>query len=83
MTGTVLLQMTFPHHLIPLSAYRDFPGIDLDREENIISLCSNCHNILHYGASYEAMLNDLYNQRKELLQKIGVTISFKQLLSYY
>lgn len=74
---------TEPHHLIPLSAYRDFPGIDLDREENIISLCSNCHNILHYGASYEAMLNDLYNQRKELLQKIGVTISFKQLLSYY
>ncbi|MFQ9597646.1 MAG: HNH endonuclease [Streptococcus sp.] len=43
---------TEPHHLIPLSTYRDFPGIDLDREQNIVSLCSNCHNMLHYGASY-------------------------------
>lgn len=38
---------TEPHHLIPLSAHRDFPEIDLDREQNIVSLCSNCHNLLH------------------------------------
>ncbi|WP_033167123.1 HNH endonuclease [Clostridium sp. KNHs205] len=74
---------TEPHHLIPLSAYRDFPGIDLDREQNIVSLCSNCHNLLHYGSAYKDVLHDLYQQRKELLEEIGITISFEQLLSYY
>lgn len=70
---------TEPYHLILLSAYRDFSGIDLDREQNIVSLCSNCHNMLHYGASY----NELYVQRKELLKQIGIVVSCGQLVSYY
>jgi len=74
---------TEPHHLIPLSAHRDFPGIDLDREQNIVSLCSNCHNLLHYGLEYKDVLYELYQQRKALLEEIGITISFEQLLSYY
>lgn len=74
---------TEPHHLIPLSAHRDFPGIDLDREQNIVSLCSNCHNLLHYGASYKEVLYELYIQRRELLKQIGIMISFEQLLRYY
>ena len=74
---------TEPHHLVPLSAHRDFPGIDLDREQNIVSLCSNCHNILHYGASYKEILYELYIQRRELLKQIGIVISFEQLVSYY
>lgn len=74
---------TEPHHLIPLSAYRDFPGIDLDREQNIVSLCSNCHNLLHYGLEYKGVLYDLYQQRKALLEEIGIKISFEKLLSYY
>lgn len=44
---------TEPHQLIPLSVHRNFPEIDLDREQNIISLCNNCHNLLHYGDSYK------------------------------
>lgn len=74
---------TEPHHLIQLSAYRDFPGIDLDREQNIVSLCSNCHNMLHYGASYKEVLHELYVQRKEFLKQIGIVVSFEQLVSYY
>lgn len=37
-----------PHHLIPIS-FTDYFGVNLDREQNIFSLCSNCHNQIHYG----------------------------------
>lgn len=74
---------TEPYHLILLSAYRDFSGIDLDREQNIVSPCSNCHNMLHYGASYKEVLHELYVQRKELLKQIGIVVSCEQLVSYY
>lgn len=72
-----------PHHIVPLSAAEDFPGVNLDREQNIVSLCSNCHNLLHYGADIEVVLRPLYEQRKELLQMIGIELSFEQLLQYY
>ena len=74
---------TEPHHLVPLSAADDFPGINLDREQNIVSLCSNCHNLLHYGAEAESILRLLFEKRKELLRLIGIDISFEQLMSYY
>lgn len=74
---------TEPHHLVPLSAYRNFQGIDLDRQQNIVSLCSNCHNLLHYGEEYKDVLYTLYIQRKPLLEQIGINISFEKLLSYY
>ena len=74
---------TEPHHLVPLSARTDFPDVDLDREQNIVSLCSNCHNQLHYGADIDELLRPLYEKRKELLESIGIIISFEQLLKYY
>ncbi len=74
---------TEPHHLVPLSAAADFPDIDLDREQNIVSLCSNCHNRLHYGADYEEILRPLYEQRRELLKAIGVDITYEELKKYY
>lgn len=40
---------TEPHHLIPLSRFADFGNTSLNVKENIVSLCSNCHNLLHYG----------------------------------
>ena len=39
---------TEPHHLIPLAMQDQF-DVSLDVEENIISICSNCHNEIHYG----------------------------------
>lgn len=78
-------EMTYtePHHLVPLSAQTDFPDANLDREQNIVSLCSHCHNLLHYGKEYELVLRPLYEQRKELLEKIGVSITYERLKSYY
>ena len=74
---------TEPHHIVPLSASVDFPNVDLDREQNVVSLCSNCHNILHYGADFEKILKPLYEKRKELLKAIGIEISYEELKKYY
>lgn len=40
-----------PYHLIPISKYKDFDykNCSLDTMENIVSLCSHSHNLLHYG----------------------------------
>lgn len=73
---------TEPHHLIPLSVYDDFK-YSLDVEENIVSLCSHCHNLLHYGVYFEAILKELYNERKNMLKQVGLEISFEQLKEYY
>ena len=74
---------TEPHHLVPLFAAKDFPDIDLDREQNVISLCSNCHNWLHYGDDIDKVLKPLFELRKELLSAIGIKITYEQLKSYY
>lgn len=74
---------TEPHHLVPLSAQDKFPDVNLDREQNIVSLCSNCHNQLHYGKDFESILKPLYEERKELLMLIGIDISYEQLRTYY
>lgn len=74
---------TEPHHLVPLFAQKFFPDVNLDREQNVVSLCSNCHNNLHYGADIDEILKPLYEMRKDLLQKIGIDISYEQLKNYY
>lgn len=74
---------TEPHHLIPLSAQIDFPETNLDREQNIVSLCSYCHNLLHYGANINSELKPLFLQRKELLSQIGINILYDDLKKYY
>lgn len=73
---------TEPHHIIPMSAQEDFE-IDLDCLPNIISLCSTCHNKLHYGANIKDMLHKIYDDRKEELEKYGIIITFQELLNYY
>ena len=73
---------TEPHHLIPM-AYSDEYDVSLDVEENIVSLCSNCHNQIHYGKGAEKLLEKLYNERKEALKKVEIEITLEKLLSYY
>ena len=77
------INYTEPHHLVPLSAFANFPDVDLDREQNIVSLCSYCHNLLHYGSEIDSVLKPLYEQRKELLKLIGIEISYENLRKYY
>ena len=73
---------TEPHHLIPM-AYQDEFEYSIDIEENIISLCSNCHNEIHYGANAKQLLTKLYNSRKDVLKSKKVDITLQQLLSFY
>ena len=73
---------TEPHHLVPLSCHASF-DVSLDVEENIVSLCSHCHNKLHYGRDIEEMLQTLYDARKDLLASAGIDISFSELLRIY
>ena len=74
-----------PHHLIPLSYSDDdkFDNVSLDVEANIVSLCSNCHNQIHYGQDYENLLKKLYNERKARLLASGINISEDELLEMY
>ncbi len=76
------LPYTEPHHLVPMKAQKDF-NVSLDVENNIVSLCSYCHNLIHYGQGVETILYKLYEERKELLNKAGIDISFVKLLKYY
>jgi 5-methylcytosine-specific restriction protein A len=71
-----------PHHLIPLQFQNQFAH-SLDIEENIVSLCSNCHNQLHYGKGSNRILQKLFNERIGYLRKAGIVITFEELLDLY
>ncbi len=80
---------TETHHLIPLEFSSEFE-YTLDTEENIVSLCSNCHNQIHYGEGAEKLLKQLFDERKDALYAAGldktikgVTMDFQQLLHMY
>lgn len=70
------------HHLIPLSFQSDFE-FSLDVEENIVSLCSNCHNEIHYGKNAKELIEFLYNKRKNLLKNKEIDVTLEQLYKYY
>jgi len=76
------LNYTEPHHLVPISYHNNF-DISLDAEENIVSLCCNCHKQIHLGQGFEVMLEKLYNERKDLLKKVGIDISLVVLIKLY
>lgn len=76
------LPYTEPHHLVPMKAQGAFK-VSLDVENNIVSLCSNCHNLLHYGADFEKILKALHEKRKQLLSVAGIDITYEELKEYY
>ena len=73
---------TESHHLVPM-AFQELFNVTLDTEANIVSLCSNCHNQIHYGQDADKIIEKLYEQRKEALSKEGIVITIEQLLSMY
>lgn len=77
------LKYTEPHHLIPMSMQEKFYPINIDIPENIVSLCSNCHNEIHYGKNANRLIEKLYEMRKDALAAKGITITLKELLSIY
>ncbi len=72
------------HHLIPMSAQKDF-SINLDRVENIVSLCPVCHSAIHLGTDSVRLnvLTKLFAEREEALKKCGLDISVGELFSKY
>lgn len=76
------LPYTEPHHLIPMEYQNKFE-YSIDIEENIVSLCSNCHNEIHYGENVKNLIEKLYYERKNLLEKKNIYISLETLLSFY
>lgn len=73
---------TEPHHLIPM-AFSDRFNVSLDVEENIVSLCSHCHNLLHYGRDAKKLLNLLFDKRKNMLENVGISIDLEDLYEIY
>lgn len=59
------------HHLIPMKAQNEYKEINLDRIENIICLCPNCHSQIHYGTEVEKkkVLYTLYAKRFNEIKK--------------
>lgn len=78
------------HHLIPCTPsnvrkyWKEF-GVNIDCIENIICLCPTCHRLLHYGNEDERneLLKELFSIRKKRLEKIGLHISFDELIYLY
>jgi hypothetical protein len=62
-----------PHHLIPLK-YDELFEFSLDVPANIVSLCSNCHNEIHYGEDAELLLRNLWEKRKDILDRAGLCV---------
>ena len=78
----IAINYTEGHHLVPLK-FQDMFDVNLDVEANVVSLCSNCHNQIHYGRDYELILKKLYEERKNRLEKCGIHISFEELKKFY
>lgn len=68
--------------MIPMSAQNDFDH-SLDVEANIVALCSNCHNEIHYGENTRELVQRLYDIRSEILVTAGIHITIDLILEYY
>ena len=73
---------TEAHHLIPMSKQPAF-NVSLDVEENVVSLCSNCHNRIHYGKDADELIKYLFEKRQKELEKVGIEITIQDLLGMY
>ncbi|SVF54827.1 DNA methylase [Escherichia coli] len=66
-----------------LMSKQDYFENSLDVEENIISLCCNCHKQIHLGKGFEDMLRKIYAERKDVLKKAGIEILLEDLILFY
>ncbi len=73
---------TEPHHLIPMKYQKNFKT-SLDIPENIVSLCSNCHNQIHYGKDADYLIKILYEKRIDVLKNAQINITLKDLCKMY
>lgn len=73
------------HHLIPMSKQDNHLPTNIDRSENIVVLCPNCHRAIHNGIDEEKVLRleVLYNNRKDKFKDVGIDIDFDKIKNYY
>jgi len=73
------------HHLIPMSFQKHFLPINLDRKENIISLCPTCHRAIHLGnkKEKEERLKILFEIKQKELKDVRLEIDLKKIISLY
>jgi 5-methylcytosine-specific restriction protein A len=76
---------TESHHLIPMAFQEDYLPKNLDREQNITSLCPTCHRAVHLGNKEEKKkkLKILFDKKKDKLTACDFIIGFDDLLGYY
>lgn len=72
------------HHLVPLRFQNEFK-VDIDVPENIISMCPNCHRLIHKAKDNEKseLLDRLFAIRRNSLAERGINISLERILKYY
>ena len=73
------------HHLIPMKAQKDFADVNIDRIENIICLCPNCHRMIHHANTdiKRKLIYRLASERLNSLKGVGINITPKELLERY
>ncbi len=76
------------HHVIPCTVENSakYKGKSkLDRVENIVSLCPNCHKAVHLGSEdvKKKHLKIIYDKQIQYMKSIGLDISFDELLELY
>lgn len=72
------------HHLIPMSAQDNYSN-SLDFADNIITLCPNCHRLIHHAdiSTRNDAIDKLFDKRKHLYPSHGITIKRRILKNYY
>jgi 5-methylcytosine-specific restriction enzyme A len=73
------------HHLIPMKAQKDFTDVNIDRIENIICLCPNCHRMIHHANTdiKRKLIYKLASERLNSLKDVGINITPEELLERY
>lgn len=76
------------HHLIPIRyaipMWERFKA-NIDCVENLVSLCPNCHRAVHYGSEMVRLriLQKLFILKRKDLERIGIRITFEDLIWMY
>lgn len=70
------------HHLIPM-CFQDEFKVSIDVPANVVCLCSECHNKIHYGKDYENTLKMLLKKRKQQLSICKIDINQESLTAKY
>ena len=73
------------HHIIPMKAQKDFEEKNIDRVENILCICPNCHRKVHFAIEDERKktLYQIYESKINDLKKANLDLSFDDLFNKY